>query len=50
MARKRYTTEQIIGLLREARSPGPGSGDWHDLPGLGVSEQSYYRWRCGTAV
>lgn len=43
MARKRYTTEQIIGMLREAEvmlSQGETVGAI-----LGISEHSYYRWR-----
>lgn len=43
---KRYTTEQIIGLLREAEvllSQGHKAGDV--CRRLGISEQSYYRWR-----
>jgi len=46
MARKRYTTEQIIGVLREAEvklSQGETVGVI--CRGLGISEQSYYRWR-----
>jgi putative transposase len=46
MARKRYTTEQIIGLLREAEvrlSQGQTIGTI--CRSVGVSEQSYYRWR-----
>ena len=46
MARKRYTTEQIIGLLREAEvrlSQGQTIGTI--CRSFGVSEQSYYRWR-----
>jgi len=46
MARKRYTTEQIIGLLREAEvrvSQGEPVG--LICRRLGISEQSYYRWR-----
>ncbi len=46
MARKRFTAEQIIGLLREAdvklsqgRNIGQVSRD------LGITEQTYYRWR-----
>jgi putative transposase len=44
MARKRYTTEQIIGMLREAEvklSQGEAVGVI--CRGLGISEQSYYR-------
>ena len=46
MALKRYTTEQIIGLLREAEvrlSQGQTIGTI--CRSFGVSEQSYYRWR-----
>ena len=46
MARKRYTTEQIIGLLREAEVRlGQGQAIGTICRGFGVSEQSYYRWR-----
>lgn len=46
MSRKRFTPEQIIGMLREAEirlSQGQRVGEI--CRGLGVSEQSYYRWR-----
>ncbi len=46
MSRKRYTPEQIIGFLREAEvrlSQGEKVGVI--CRGLGISEQSYYRWR-----
>jgi len=46
MARKRYTPEQIIAMLREAEvrlSQGEKTGTI--CRSLGVSEQSYYRWR-----
>jgi putative transposase len=46
MSRKRFTTEQIIGMLREAEvllSQGRTTGEV--CRQLGVSEQSYYRWR-----
>ena len=46
MSRKRYTPEQIIGMLREAEvrlSQGARVGAI--CRELGVSEQSYYRWR-----
>jgi len=46
MGRKRFTAEQIIGLLREAdvklsqgRSVGPVCRE------MGITEQTYYRWR-----
>jgi transposase-like protein len=46
MARKHYSTEQIIGMLREAEvrlSQGQTIGAI--CKSLGISEQSYYRWR-----
>lgn len=46
MARKRYTPEQIIGMLREAEvrlSQGENVGEISRS--MGISEQSYYRWR-----
>ena len=46
MARKTYTSEQIIGLLREAEvrlSQGETAGSI--CRSIGISEQSYYRWR-----
>ena len=46
MGRKRYTPEQIIGKLREAEvrlSQGERVGVI--CRSLGISEQSYYRWR-----
>jgi putative transposase len=46
MARKTYTAEQIIGVLREADvrlSQGEKVGAI--CHGLSISEPSYYRWR-----
>jgi transposase-like protein len=46
MSRKRYTTEQIIGMLREVEvelSRGQKLG--HLCRNLGITEQTYYRWR-----
>ncbi|GAB5486243.1 MAG: hypothetical protein Pars93KO_26770 [Parasphingorhabdus sp.] len=46
MARKRYAAEQIIGMLREAEvrlSQGEKTGEI--CRSLGISEQTYYRWR-----
>jgi transposase-like protein len=46
MSRKRYTPEQIIAKLREAEvrlSQGERVGVI--CRSLGISEQSYYRWR-----
>ena len=46
MARKRYTTEQIIGMLREAEVKlRQGETVAVICRGLGISEQSYYRGR-----
>ena len=46
MSRKRYTPEQIFNMLHEAKvalSQGQTVGQVYRV--LGVSEQSYYRWR-----
>jgi transposase-like protein len=44
--RKRHTTEQIIGLLRQAEVElAQGRSVGEICRGLGVSEASYYRWR-----
>jgi len=46
MSRKRYTPEQIIGMLRDVEvrlSQGETVG--LICRSLGISEQSYYRWR-----
>ena len=46
MPRKRFTAEQIIGLLRQAEvelAKGRTVGEVSRA--IGVSEQSYYRWR-----
>jgi transposase-like protein len=46
MSRKRYTPEQIIGMLREAEvALARGETVGAICRRLGVSEQSYYRWR-----
>lgn len=42
MQRKRYTEEQIIGILREAETGKPVAEVCRDH---GVSEYSFYRWR-----
>ena len=50
MSRKRYTVEQIIGKLREAEvGLARGMAVPEVCRKLGVSEQTYYRWRkeCG---
>jgi len=46
MGRKRYTSEQIIGMLREAevlQSQGMTIGEISRK--LAITEQTYYRWR-----
>jgi putative transposase len=46
MSRKRFTPEQIIGVLREADvklSQGKNVGQL--CREIGITEQSYYRWR-----
>ncbi len=46
MSRKCYTSEQIIGMLRETevlQSQGMTIGEVSRK--LGISEQTYYRWR-----
>ena len=46
MPRKRYTAEQIIGLLRQAEVElAKGRTVGEVCRTIGVSEQSYYRWR-----
>lgn len=46
MARKRYSPEQIIGMLREAEViQNKGSTVIEACRKLGISEQTYYRWR-----
>jgi putative transposase len=46
MARKRFTPEQIIGMLREAEVRlSQGEQVEGICRGLGITEQTYYRWR-----
>ena len=46
MARKRYTTEEIIRKLREADVLiGQGTSVSDVIRQLGVSDVTYYRWR-----
>ena len=46
MARKRYTAEQIVAKLREAEVEiSKGQTTPQVCKKLGVSEQTYYRWR-----
>jgi hypothetical protein len=47
ISRKRYTPEQIIGLLREAEvALAQGEKTGVICRSLGVSERGFYRWRC----
>jgi len=46
MGRKRFTAEQIIGILRKAeilQSQGMAVGEISRK--MGITEQTYYRWR-----
>ena len=46
MSRKRFTAEKIIGMLRESEAaPAQGKKIGEVCRSLGISEQSYYRWR-----
>ncbi len=46
MSRKRHTPEQIIGKLREAEvGLANGQTVLEVCRTLGISEQTYYRWR-----
>ena len=46
MARKRYTTEQIICKLREAEIElASGQTTTQVCKKLGITDQTYYRWR-----
>jgi transposase-like protein len=46
MGRKIFTPEQVIGKLREAEILiGQGHSIAEASRGIGVTEQTYYRWR-----
>ena len=46
MSRKRFTAEQIIGLLREAEVRlSQGKTVVQACREMGITEQTYYRWR-----
>ena len=46
MKRTQFTPEKIIGLLRQAEAElARGKRFLRSARGLGISEQSYYRWR-----
>lgn len=46
MAKKRYTAEQIIGMLREIEILlAQGQTVEHAVRHIGIAGQTYYRWR-----
>jgi putative transposase len=46
MSRKRYTPEQIIGMLREVEVELSRAQKLGQIcRNLGITEQTYYRWR-----
>ncbi len=46
MGRKRYTAEQIIGMLRQAEvALAQGQTVAQVCRSLGIAEQTFYRWR-----
>ena len=46
MSRKRYTPEQIIGMLREAEvALAQGETTGQGYRSLGIAAQTFYRWR-----
>ena len=46
MAKKRYTAEQIIGMLREVEILlSQGQTVKQAVKHIGVTDQTYYRWR-----
>ena len=46
MPRKRHTAEEIIGKLREVEiRVAQGVSADEAIRGIGVTEQTYYRWR-----
>ena len=46
MSRKRFTMEQIIGLLREVDvKVSQGKNIGQICREIGIAEQTYYRWR-----
>ena len=42
MARKRFTPEQIVAILRDSEKGGPREEFFKKH---GISEQTYYRWK-----
>jgi putative transposase len=46
MVKKRFTVEQIIGMLRQAELElAKGRTAGQVVKQLGITEQTYYRWR-----
>ena len=46
MGKKKFTPEQIVSMLREAEVLlGKGQNIAETCRGLGITEQTYYRWR-----
>jgi len=46
VSRKRFTAEKVIGMLRESEvALDQGKKVGEVCRSLGISEQSYYRWR-----
>jgi len=46
MSRRKFTSEQIIGMLREAEVLlSQGHNVKHVAKHIGVTDQTYYRWR-----
>lgn len=46
MSKKKYAPEQIVSMLREAEVLlGKGQSILEVCRGLGITDQTYYRWR-----
>jgi transposase-like protein len=46
MSKKKYSPEQIVSMLREAEVLlGKGQSIAEVCRGLGITDQTYYRWR-----
>jgi putative transposase len=46
MSKKKYTPEQVVSMLREAEIQlGKGQSIAEVCRGLGITDQTYYRWR-----
>ena len=44
-AKRKYTAEEIVMLLRQMGVDGERQDDTAGVPGSGITEQTYYRWR-----